>query len=466
MEPTAAPALDVPSRVAIPLLYAIFLAAAIGLVLAANSQELLTKEEASSGFVNPAFLEFRLEHHLFSTNFYAYLYLWLASHVVHGLFYARFAKAAVMALLPCFVYLYLRKAFEFGGLQAFLGALGVGLLPGVISFTWIGMDTGMETPIGWCALWLALFDAPAAILASSFCAALSAESYGGGVVFLIAVAASHLIRFHRSRRPALLAGFAVMLAVLLVPVFWWTNVQTLLTGGAGDPTLHGAGERLVSLAKELFLRGDSYYFFSNGAPALGAGLIPLLAIAGLVAAMVQDRRRTWPLLLISALSIAIYAVAGNVVGVRRAIPLVVALALFACLLLRSLSASRMLFVRGAAYAAAVIWLAIAGNEYLATRDGLASGRIQLPRDFEFKIPAGQTMAGAVAGILNGSTKLPPDLAGYEPDRTLSILYVLGQPTPPYSRQEVILRCDAHGWSIPSDAPRFLRFRKRLGLGGN
>jgi hypothetical protein len=44
--------------------------------------------------------------------------------------------------------------------------------------------------------------------------------------------------------------------------------------------------------------------------------------------------------------------------------------------------------------------------------------------------------------------------------------VLGQPTPPYSRHEVILRCDAHGWSIPSDAPRFLRVRKRLGLAGN
>ena len=450
-----------PSRVAVPLLYVIFFAAAIALIFAANSQELLTKEEASSGFVNPTFLTFRLQHHIFSTNFYAYAYLWLASHVVHGLFYARFAKAAIMALLPCFVYLYLRKGFEFGSRQAFFAALSVSILPGYIAYSWIGVDIGMETPIGWCALWLALFDTPAAILASSFLAAVSAECYGAGVVFLIAVVASHLVRFHRSRRPALLAGFAVMLAVLLVPVFWWTNVQTLLTGGGGDPTIHGAGERVVSLAKELFLRGDSYYFFSNGAPALGAGFIELIAIAGLIAALVQDRRRTWPLILISVLSIGIYAVAGNVVGVRRVIPLVVCLGVFASLFLRSLATSRMLSVRVAAYGAMAIWLGIAGSEFLGVRQGLASGKIQLPRDFDFKIPPGQSMASTIEGILNGSVALPPDLAGYEPDRTLSILYLLGKPSPRYSPHEIVRQCDLHGWSIPSDAPRFVRVRKHL-----
>jgi hypothetical protein len=449
------------SRVAVPLLYAIFFAAAIVLVFAANSQELLTKEEASSGFVNPVFLVFRLQHHIFSTNFYAYVYLWFASHVVHGLFYARFAKAAIMALLPCFVYLYLRKAFEFGSWQAFLAALGVSFLPGYISFSWLGVDIGMETPIGWCALWLALFDTPAAILASSFLAALSAECYGAGVVFLIAVAASHLVRFHRSRRLALLAGFAVMATVLLVPVVWWTNVQTLMTGGAGDPTIHGAGERLVSLAKEIFLRGDSYYFFSNGAPALGAGFIELIAIAGFIMVLLQDLRRAWPLMLISVLSIGMYAIAGNVGGVRRVIPLVVCLGLFACFFLRFLATSRMRSVRAAAYGAMAIWLAIAAGEFFSLRQGLASGRIQLPRDFDFQIPPGQTMASNVEGILNGSVALPADLAGYEPDRTLSILYVLGSPSPRYSPHEIIQRCDAHGWSIPSDAPRFVRVRKRL-----
>src|SRR5579871_1066146 len=446
-------------RVAIPLLYVLFLAASIALVFAANDQELLTKEEASSGFVNPVFLSFRLQHHVFSTNFYSYAYLWLASHLVHGLFYARFAKAAILGLLPCFVYLHLRKQFDFGSGQAFLAALAISTLPGYIAFSWIGVDIGMETPIGWGALWLALFDTPAAILASSFFAAVSAECYGAGVVFLIAVAASHLVRFHRSQRLTLAAGFAVMLVVLLVPVFWWTNVQTLFTGGAGDPTRHGAVDRLITLAKELAVRGDSYYFFSDGAPALGSLFIASIAAAG-VAVALRDLRRTWPLMLISALSIAIYAIAGNVIGVRRAIPLVVCLGVFACLFLRTLAASRTLSIRAAGYGAMALWLGLCAYDYLNLRSGLASASIPLPRDFDFPIPTGETMASVVEKILNGSAALPPDLAGYEPDRTLAILYLLGKRNEEFSPREIVQRCDAHGWSIPSDSPRFVRIRKR------
>ncbi len=461
MEPRAVERWLADARVSVALLYVIFFAAAITLVLAANAQGLLTKEEASSSFVNPTFLQFRLQHHLFSTNFYGYAYFWLASHIVQGLFYGRFAKAAVMALLPGFLYLYLRKGFQFGGLPAYLAALGISFLPGVLSFSWLGVDTGMEAPIGWCALWLALFDSPAAIVASSFLAALAAGCYGGGVVFPIAVAASHWFRFHRSHRPALLAGLGVMLAVLLFPVLWWTNVQTLLTGGAGDPTMHGSIRRLVALGGELFLRGDSYYFFGNGAPALGAVVIGLIAIAGLVAAMVRDARRTWPLLLICVASIGLYGAAGNVAGVRRVIPLVVSLAVFACLLLRSLARSSKVFVRASAYIAIAIWTTIAAAEFVAVRQGLASARIPLPQDFEFQVPPGRTMASTVAGLVDGSVRIPPDLAGYEPDRTLSILYVLAKPAPEYSAHELIRRCDLHGWSIPSNAPRFMRLRRHF-----
>ena len=238
-------------------------------------------------------------------------------------------------------------------------------------------------------------------------------------------------------------------------------MQTLLTGGAGDPTIHGSRGRLVCLGKELFLGGDSYYFFSNGAPALGAGFIALLAIAGLATAIIRDARRTWPLILICVVSISMYAAAGNVIGVRRVIPLVVSLAVFACLLLRSLAASSVLFVRAAAYISMAVWITVAANDFLAVRQGLASARIQLPQDFEFRVPPGQTMASTISGLLDGSFRMPADFAGYEPDRTLSILYVLGKSASLYSPHELILRCDAHGWSIPSNAPRFVRIRRHF-----
>lgn len=77
-----------------------------------------------------------------------------------------------------------------------------------------------------------------------------------------------------------IAGLISMSIVLLFPALWWTNAQSLLGGGAGSPQVSDFGPRLVSLARELFVRADSYYFFGTGSPALGAGLIGLLAAAG------------------------------------------------------------------------------------------------------------------------------------------------------------------------------------------
>lgn len=444
------------------LLYAIVFAVSITLALAANSQGVLTKEEASSSFVNPTFLEFRLQHHVFSTNFYGYAYFWLTSHLVRGLFYGRTAKVAIIASLPCFLYLYLRKGFALGAFQASLAALGVTLLPGILCFSWMGIDTGMEVPIGCCALWLALYDSTAAILASSFLAAISAETYGAGLAFLAAVAASQGWRLRSpSRRAAVLAGFGVMAAALVFPALWWTNVQTLWTGGAGGPQFHGLGQRLAQLAGELGIRGDSYYFFSNGAPAMGSPWIALLGLAGLASSVLRDKRGTWPLLLICGTSVILYGLAGSVTGVRRAQPLVLALGIFGWLLLWTVWTSRSRLLRCGASLAMLLWMAVVSYEWFTVRQGLLFSRIALPHDFDFHVPAGYTMAGTVSGLLNSSLRLPQDLAGYEPDRTLCMLYLLGKPAPLYSPQEIISRCDRHGWSIPSNAPRFLRFRKAV-----
>ena len=449
----------------LPVLYVIFLVASIALVIAANSQGVLTKEEASSGFVNPAFLEFRLQHHLFGTNFYAYAYFWITKHFYKELFYSRLAKAVIASTLPCFIFLYLRKRFDFGALEAFAAALGIAFLPGIFGFSWVGVDFGMEMPIGCCALWLALYDSTAAIVASSFLAAVSAETYGAGLAFLAAVAAGHAWHFRSlaSRRTAVLAGFAVMAGTLAFPAFWWTNVQTLLTGG-GTTQFAGAFQRLAQLGGELAVQGDSYYFFNNGAPALASPLIALLALAGFVMACVRDARRTWTLLLICVVSVAIYAIAGNVLGVRRAQPLVLALGIFAWLLLRTLVASKSPVLRTSAYVAFAVWMASVSYDWIAVRQGLSSAKIALPHDFEFFVPEGQTMASTFSGLLNGSIQLPQDLAGYEPDRTLCILYVLGKPPVAPSPREIIARCDQHGWSIRSASPRFMRLRhaaKRL-----
>lgn len=439
-------------------LYLIQLALTLALVLAANRQGLLTKEEASSAFVNPTFLQLRLQHHLYGTNFYAYVLFLFGGHLTTGLFYARYVKAAAMAFLAPIVYLYLRRRFSFTFWEAFAAALAVGLLPGVMCFSWLGVDFGLETPIGFLALWLALFSRPAAIVASCLLAAVAASSYGAGLVFLPVVL---LHQWPRLRQPelqiAVLAGLGAAAAALLFPVFWWTNIQTLFVGG-GSALTGGAIGRLGALWREILLRGESYYFFSNGAPALGNAWIGAVALIGMAVAAVRQPSRSWPLLAIACSAVGIYAIAGNVIGVRRAIPLVVSLGIFAAVFIR-MAAAAAPRRRAAVFTAAMLAMILSeAAAYNRIRRDLSDARIALPRDFDFRIEPGATMVSTVAALAGGSLDLRGELEGYEPDRTLCILYRLTQPAPAIGAGELVERCDRHGWSIPSGSPRFLSLR--------
>jgi hypothetical protein len=447
--------------VAAALLYCIQLVLILGLVFAANRQGLLTKEEASSTFVDPTFLSLRLQHHMFAANFYTYvLFLW-TGHLIPQLFFGRFVKAAIMALLTPLVYLYLKRGFSFSGPRAFAAAVALGLLPGLICFSWLGVEYGLETVLGFLALWLALFEHPVCIVASCVAAALAGGCYGSGLAFLPAVLIYQLPRLRESElRRAMMAGGALAGLVLAFPVFWWTNIQSLFTGGGGHPNVAGAASRLAGLFRELFVQGGSYYFFGNGAAALGGIAVGVAAVAGVAAMSYREPSKCWALLVLSAGVVVIYAVAGNVTGVRRAIPLVVSLGIFAMLLLNLLP-SRSPFWRPIIfYAPILIVIALEGAQYNGIRNGLATSKIALPHDFEFKIRPGKSMAEEIALLAGRSQRLPDDLSGYEPDRTLCILYRLTQPNPIVGAREIVASCDRHGWSIPSSSPRFSRLRGR------
>lgn len=447
---------------AVPLLYIIQLLLILALVFAANRQGLLTKEEASSSFVNPTFLSLRLQHHVYATNFYTYVLFLGAGHLVPKLFFGRFAKAAIMALLTPLMYLYLMRRFSFSGPRAFAAAIAIGLLPGVICFSWLGLEIGLETLLGFLALWLALFEIPACIVASWVAAVLAAGCYGSGLAFLPAVLIHHLPRLRKPKlRGAVIAGSVLAAAVLAFPVFWWTNFQSLWTGGGGRPLLAGAAGRLADLFRELFVQGGSYYFFSGGAPALGGIVVGLAALAGMAVLSFRALSICWPLLVVSAGVLGVYAVAGNVTGVRRAVPLVVCLAIFAALLLNMVPSRRQFWRVIAFYAPIILVITLEITRYNGIRSDLAMSRLALPHDFEFRIPPGKTMAEEIALLVGRSESLPGDLAGYEPDRTLCILYRLTQPNPIFSAREIVSRCDQHGWSIPSTSPRFARLRQRL-----
>jgi hypothetical protein len=451
--------------VALVSLYGIQVSLILALVVAAGRQQVLTKEEASITFVYPTFLQLRLQHHLYASDFYGYAFYAGAVHAVHlmpgFLFYGRFAKAAMMGFLPPILYLYLRRRFSWTGSQAFPAAVAIGLLPGVIDFSWIGSEWGFELLAGFFALWLALFESPLAVVGSCAAVALAAGSYASGFAFIPVVLFHQLPRLRKPElKGAVIAGGILAAAVLLFPVYWWTNIQALYLGGGERPVIAGAIGRVSDLFHELFVRGGSYYFFSNGEPALGGLVIGIVSLAGMAAMMIRGRARSWPILVIAAGTIAIYAAAGNVIGIRRALPLVVSLGIGAIFLLRMTTGGgpvRQFVFYGLLSAAILLELA----QFNDVRRGLATAEIPLPRDWDFPIPPGETMATEIAALANRSRKLPDDLNGYEPDRTLSILYQLTLPHPIVTASELVAQCDQHGWSVPSTSPRLLRFRKRL-----
>jgi hypothetical protein len=443
---------------AVASLYAIQLTLILSIVAAANRQQLLTKEEVTSAFVCPSFLQLRLQHHVFSTNFYNYLFFSITGDIFRNLYFARFTKAVVMAFLPPLIYLYLRRRFSVERLIAFFSAMAIGFLPGVVCFSWMGIEIGSDTLLAFFALFLALFENSWAIATSLVVAAIAAGFYGSAFIFIPIVLLQQLLRFKQPQwRPPIILGVILMIAVMLFPIFWWTNVQTLFLGG-GRPAATGAITRLAALGRELFLKGDSYYFFSNGAPAFGTLLIGLVSVAALIYVATRQPSKSWPLLAIAAGTLAVYAIAGNVPGVRRVIPLIVSLGMFAAVAFGMLARNRTWGI-----AACLLLLASIAFELRADsgiRTALADSRITLPRDFDFRIPEGETMESTLRSFIAGSRKVPDPLEGYEPDRTLALLYRLTQPHPIVSSRDLVAACDGHGWSIPSTKPRLARLLRR------
>ena len=442
-------------------LYALYFAILLSLVNAANQQQLLLKEEASAGYVGPVFLSFRLQHHIFATNFYSYLIYGLGHHLYGGLFGVRLTKITIMALLPGSLYLYLRDRFKFRQLEALVSAMAVVLLPGVLCLSWIATEMAEESAFGFLALWLTLNDRPWAIIGSTCLAAIAAGCYGSGLAYLLVIVAIQTLRLRTpSLRLPALAGMAVAGCTLFIPLIWWTNAQTLWIGGGGSPNPGGALTRLSATSRELFVQTASYYMFANGRPALATPLIGALALAGFVWAAIHYKRAAWQLFGVALASLSLLALAGNVQGVRRAVPLVICLGLFAVLLIHSLLESKRAASRAIALILFGMWLVPSAFQYNALRNELLSGQLVLPHDFEFTVKIGGTMARTIAAFVDRSLPLPPDLQGYEPDRTLSILFSLSQPHPIVSREELIAIWDRHGWYIRSHTPRLAWLRRR------
>jgi len=432
--------------VACVVLYAVVAAVYLLVVRSADVQQMLTGEEATVTFVDPIALEQRFQYTHYSTNFGGHVFFWLASLLdpSFDLFYGRAAKALALALAAPLVYLTLRRRLGTARVPAVVGALAAALLPGVVSFSWVGIETGLDSVLGLAGL-LVVTTARRWWWLAPVLAGLAVTSYGGGIPWAAAIGAVALARLIVSLRrrewaPAVLLVVAglVGIGVVLFPLLWWGG-GVVLSGG-GTLGLAGARGALAGLVRELAVAGDSYYYFTSQA-ALGSTVLAVVVLVAMIV-MIVRRPGSWPWLLVVVVTLALYAVSGGVLGVRRAvsIPLIGAIALGYLvdrIRARVGDRSRVLGTL-AVTVAAVALIAPLAVQVQQNRVALSSGEEALPRDFVFPGAEGETMPETLDRLADRLREDPAamdDIATeFEAERAFAMILLLQErgaiaPTP-------------------------------------
>jgi hypothetical protein len=389
------------------VLYALAAGVYLWIVQGANQQGTLSGEEASVSFVDVVAINERFQYTHYSTNFGGHVFFWLASYLdpVFGIFYGRRWKALAVALLCVLAYITLRRRLGSGRIGAVTGALTVALLPGVAGFSWIAIEPGLETVVGMTGVLVASsrrrFWWTAPLLAGA-----AVSTYGSGLVWAGVIGLLMLVRLvrgengDRSTLPWIALAGVGGIGIVVFPLLWWGGGVIVTGGGAlggKDPLA-----LIWQLLGELFVQGNSYYYFSDQA-ALGSVVIIALGLAGLAVASFEGRA-IWPWLAVAAATIAMYAVAGGVVGVRRTIALAVVLGLGSGVAVDAIAALARSFLHRrdlraaliAAVAAAVLLPGIASA--IQMEQGLATRRFEIPVDFSFPIAAGSNMPTTLAQV--------------------------------------------------------------------
>ncbi|MBF0314091.1 MAG: hypothetical protein HQK52_11800 [Oligoflexia bacterium] len=311
----------------ITVLYFLSLFAYFFLVVMVNHQQVLTPEEMTVAFIDPLFLEMRLQLDHYSTNFGGHLFYWFGHKLFPfgDLFYGRWWKAIFMSLAPVLFYLIAYKRYELSRQSAFMGALLFMLMPGVSGFAWIEVEMGLELLLGMLAFYLC---GPGSVraLCSGFILGFALISYGGAIHFLPLLLLE--LCFSREQRLRQLTLFVLaLLAAVAIPLLWWIDPYAILKGG-GDFVVAHPGVALKELFQELFLHNiGSYYFFTRFSAIGSKLLLPYLLLGAILLALRLPVKRSLPLMAMILFAFILYAFTGGVKGMRRLIPLMFPFAL-------------------------------------------------------------------------------------------------------------------------------------------
>jgi MFS family permease len=402
----------------------------------ANRQQVLTGEEASVDFRDPVLLTQRIQHNPMATPFTAFTFYLVGSHVVPNvdLFFGRWWKATFMALLPPVLFLYGRRRLSLSWPAAATAAALTGLLPTIVSFSWLGTDHGLEVLFGFAGLLCLSTGVGPLLVLGGLLTGLGALMAVGVAFFPVVFCELALYwKDRKTRESVLWAGGAVaaLLFAMVLPALWWSNSARLLMGGGEliwplGPLLKRNG---LLLLKELFSEGQSYYYF-NRFPALSNPWLAVAVIAG-IAACVPRWRSWWPLYVLGGGVLGIVLVAGGVPGIRRALILSPVAALFVGGLVDELRARLAPRVSPkAAWAAIAVFVAtlvaMPAYQAAAVANQYVSRQIVLPLDFEYPMAPGKSMVETTEILLDNPAILYQNPLFFTFDRLTTILHVLAE----------------------------------------
>lgn len=402
-------------------------------VAAVASSQVLMGEEMSVSIRDVLFsVEQRAQASIWSTNFGAPVYYWLASHLDpdYSLFSARYWKAAAMALLAPLAYLIATRRLGCGRPAGLLAGTTTVLLPGVAMFGWLATDNGLETLVGAAGLYLATSSRVWWLLAP-IAGGLAVTTYPAGIAWalgILAVSSRRALRSdYREDGVAVALASVLGLAVILFPLYWWQDgPRRIVTGGAtADGDLLG---NLANLVHQLAVDGESYYFFAQ-LPALGSGALAAVVVAAAVMAAGLRWRRVAPWLLVAAFTVLLWLGMGNMPGVRRAIALslvaALVLAVAVDLLVQLLPGRRHVAVGIAGLLVCVPLLAA----LLQWQVGYWSGAARLVADFPVAPgPMPPTFAALDADLRSGRLTAEQIVTEQDGIRTLAVVWMLADRT--------------------------------------
>lgn len=409
----------------VALVAALWLAAAAGyLVLAVTSPEALGGEEASVSMRDVLFtVEQRVQASVWSTNWVAPAYYWLASHLdpSYSPGTGRQAKAVAMALLAPLVYATLRLRLACGRPAAVLGGALVVLLPGTAVLAPVATENGLEAVVGLGALLVATSRRwwPAAPVLGG----LAVGTYTAGLAWAGAVVVVVLVAVVREPRRWWQAavGLAAGVGVVALPLWWWTAGPERIVVGGGR--VDGTAGDLGLLVHLLVVDGDSYYWWSH-LPALGSAAVAALAVLAAGVALWR-RPGCWPWLLAAVATVALWMPAGNLPGTRRVVALVVVAAVVLAVagdVVAGLVPDRVRRAVGVALAGGVLC-----GPLVAGLVGWAGARPAAPADWP--APAGPTMAAGLAQLdadLRAGRVALEDLVATGDSRAAAMVWLLAE----------------------------------------